>query len=397
MLGSFRRRGCTCVNKKKCRCGSMWYYRFDVTDQITGKRKQKEAGGYLTKDEAETAALAIQAKLKNGTYIEEKDISFEAFSKQWISVYEKSGKVKISTIDIRKARLKTILKHFKEIRIKDITRLAYQQMLNDLFDQGYAWKTISSIHETCGLLFRYAVEVEVIAADITKGATVPKKQATVEDLENGLEIPKYMEKEQLAKFLETAYTFGNANDYPVFLTLAYTGLRGGELTALKWRDIDFKEQTISVTKTFYKVKEVKRNYILQPPKSKESKRVIDVDEIVIETLKRHQAAQKVTPLKGDGYVFVNISQIPGQHLTSDDLSRRLRILLSLAELPAELTPHSLRHTHTSLMAEAGVSIDQIMQRLGHKDDKVTRNIYLHITKTRKKEASQKFADLMKSI
>jgi len=377
----------------------MWYYRYDVTDPVTGKRKQKEAGGFATKPEAEEAAKNILAKLQNGTFIEEKDISFVAFTEQWKSIYEKSGKVKISTVDIRKAKLKIILKHFKEIKIKDITKLKYQEMLNSLFDK-YAWKTICSVHETAGLIFRKAVELEVIATDITKGATVPKKQQTVEDLENGTEIPKYMEKEQLAKFLEIAQLFGNANDYPVFLTLAYTGLRGGELTALKWRDIDFKEQTISVTKTFYKKKEVKRTYILQPPKSKESKRIIDVDDkdkLVINTLRAHQAAQKVHDLKGDGNVFVNISQIKGQHLTTDDLSRRMKILLKLAELPSELTPHSLRHTHTSLCAEAGVSIDQIMQRLGHKDDQVTRNIYLHITKTRKKEASQKFADLMKSL
>lgn len=395
MLGSFRRRGCTC-KKKRCTCGSMWYYRYDVIDSLTGKRKQKEAGGFATKPEAEAAAKIILAKLQNGTFIEEKDISFSKFSDQWMSIYEKSGKVKISTIDIRKARLKVILKHFKEIKIKDITKLKYQEMLNDLFEK-YAWKTICSVHETAGLIFRKAVELEVITTDITKGATVPKKQETVEDLENGVEIPKYMEKEELAKFLSIAQDFGNANDYPIFLTLAYTGLRGGELTALKWRDINMAEKTISVTKTFYKKKEVKRTYILQPPKSKESKRIIDVDELVIETLKKHQAAQKVHDLKGDSYVFVNISQIKGQHLTTDDLSRRMKILLKLAELSSDLTPHSLRHTHTSLCAEAGVSIDQIMQRLGHKDDKVTRNIYLHITKTRKKEASQKFANLMKSI
>jgi len=397
MLGSYRRRGCTCINKKKCKCGAMWYYRFDVTDPISGKRKQKEVGGFATKAEAEDAALAIQGKLKSGTYIEEKDISFEAFSKQWVSMYEKSGKVKISTVDIRKAKLKTILKYFKQIRIKEITKLAYQEMLNELFDKGYAWKTICSVHETGGLLFRYAVEMEVIAADITKGATVPKKQQTVEDLENGTEIPKFLEKEELARLLWIAEKFGNANDYPVFLTLAYTGLRGGELTALKWRDIDFKEQTISVTKTFYKVKEVVKTYVLLPPKTNESKRIIDVDELVIATLKKHQADQKVHTLGGEGYVFVNIDQLKGFHLTAHDLGRRLRILLKMAQLNTDLTPHSLRHTHTSLMAEAGVSIDQIMQRLGHKDDKVTRNIYLHITKTRKKEASQKFADLMKSI
>jgi integrase len=72
-------------------------------------------------------------------------------------------------------------------------------------------------------------------------------------------------------------------------------------------------------------------------------------------------------------------------------------LLKIAGLDQSLTPHSLRHTHTSLLAEAGVGLEQIMQRLGHSDDETTRNIYLHITKPKRKEASQKFSELMRSF
>jgi integrase len=68
-------------------------------------------------------------------------------------------------------------------------------------------------------------------------------------------------------------------------------------------------------------------------------------------------------------------------------------VLRLAGLNEALTPHSLRHTHTSLLAEAGVGIHEIMERLGHQDDEITKRVYLHVTKTMKKEASQKFSDL----
>ena len=72
-------------------------------------------------------------------------------------------------------------------------------------------------------------------------------------------------------------------------------------------------------------------------------------------------------------------------------------LLRLCQLSTDFTPHTLRHTHTSLLAEAGVSLEQIMERLGHIDDQTTKNIYLHITKEMKKEASHKFAQLMRSF
>jgi len=72
-------------------------------------------------------------------------------------------------------------------------------------------------------------------------------------------------------------------------------------------------------------------------------------------------------------------------------------LLKIAGLSSELTPHSLRHIHTSLLAEAGVGLEEIMDRLGHSDDNTTRNVYLHMTKEMKKEASHKFGKLMRSL
>ena len=72
-------------------------------------------------------------------------------------------------------------------------------------------------------------------------------------------------------------------------------------------------------------------------------------------------------------------------------------LLKIAGLNQDLTPHSLRHTHVSLLAEAGVSLPDIMDRLGHGDDDTTKLIYLHVTKKKKKEASQRFAELMRNL
>ncbi|WP_432806515.1 tyrosine-type recombinase/integrase [Rummeliibacillus stabekisii] len=64
---------------------------------------------------------------------------------------------------------------------------------------------------------------------------------------------------------------------------------------------------------------------------------------------------------------------------------------------SKLTPHSLRHTHISLLAEAGVALEQNMVSLSHSDDQITKNVYLHVTKEMKKEASQKFLQLMRSL
>ena len=78
-------------------------------------------------------------------------------------------------------------------------------------------------------------------------------------------------------------------------------------------------------------------------------------------------------------------------------NRMRSVLKELPQITKRLTPHSLRHTHTSLLAEAGVELLQIMDRLGHTDDETTTQVYLHITKDRKKEASQKFGELMRNL
>lgn len=75
----------------------------------------------------------------------------------------------------------------------------------------------------------------------------------------------------------------------------------------------------------------------------------------------------------------------------------MRSLLKKTSINKKITPHSLRHIHTSLLAEAGVELLQIMDRLGHTEDATTTQVYLHITKDRKKEASQKFGELMRSL
>ncbi|MCY7858691.1 site-specific integrase [Bacillus sonorensis] len=404
MKGSFRRRGCKC-KKKRCTCGAKWYYRYDIVDPTTGKRKQKEVGGFRTKAEAELEAKRIQYELLQGTYIEEKEITFEEFSKEWLIWYENTGKVKVSTIRVRKHEISRLMDYFQYLKMKDITRKQYQEALNDLKARGYAENTIDGAHRTGRMIFKRAIELEVIKTDPTEYAIVPKVQKTVEELEREKELPKYLEKEELAHFLSIIPDHQmDIRDYPIFLTLAYTGMRAGELCALKWSDIDFEEQTISITKTYYNPRNAIKEYELLTPKTKKSKRVIDVTKDVLIELDKLRKAQKEVRMKyrktyhNEGFVFAQLDEVNAGYPAYVKLIEiRMKRLLKIADLNPSLTPHSLRHTHTSLLAEAGVSLEQIMDRLGHTDDDTTKNIYLHITKPKKKEASHKFSELMRSL
>jgi len=181
-----------------------------------------------------------------------------------------------------------------------------------------------------------------------------------------------------------------------------TGMRLGELCALQWTDVDFASNTISITKTYYNPTNKTTNYLLLPPKTKNSRRVIEIDASVIKDLERHYAKQRIQTMKfrdswhNNNFIFTLPSN-PGYPLYLKAVGNWMAQILRKANSNPSLTPHSLRHTHTSLLSCVGVSLEEIMDRLGHSDDTITRTVYLHITKEKKKEASRKFAELMQGL
>lgn len=192
-------------------------------------------------------------------------------------------------------------------------------------------------------------------------------------------------------FLKAVYEHGLFMDVLIFITLSYTGMRVGELVALKWKDIDFNKHTIRITKTYYNPQNNTKEYQLVPPKTKKSRRKIIVDEVVIAAFRKHREEQEKMITRfgksynDNGFVFANLNRHPGYPVLIKFIEGRMARILNKVDLNSDLTPHSLRHTHTSLLAEAGVGLEEIMDRLGHHDDEVTRKVYLHVTDNMKKK------------
>ena len=404
MEGHFYKPNCKCPkDAKKCTCGATWSYILDIgIDPKTGRRKQQKKGGFKTKKDVTLAAAIVMHELDQGTFIQESDITFEKFSEEWLVGYENFGKVKESTVRVRKHEISRLLPFLAQIKLKNVTRKRYQDALINL-KQGLAETTIIGVHTTGRMIFKKAIEYKIIKDDPTQYAIVPKKVKTVEELEEEDEVVKYLEKEELSLFLKVAKEKGKENDYVTFLLLSYTGMRDGELCALKWKDIDLEAGTVSITKTLYNPTGNATKYKLLPPKTKTSKRKISIDEVVIEEFKRHKARQNIIIMENrntyydEGFIFAKETKQLGYPMNAYTIERHMRSFLKAAKLNTALTPHSLRHTHTSLLAEAGVSLPEIMERLGHKDAKTIIKVYRHTTKTMKKEASRKFSELMKSL
>ncbi|WP_233135129.1 site-specific integrase [Terribacillus sp. 7520-G] len=229
---------------------------------------------------------------------------------------------------------------------------------------------------------------------------LPKKQLTVEELEKEEEEVIFLEKEELAHFLNLAHSNGLEMDYLIFTLLSYTGLRIGELLALKWGDFNEKQATIRVTKTIYNRTNHFMKYQLLTPKTKGSIRTIKIDEMIVSLLKKHRLKQNEIKLKNrlvyqdNEFIF---AREDGHPQLRKVVETRLKRLLKKAKIEKNITPHSFRHTHISLLSEAGVGIKEIQQRLGHTDINTTMNIYAHMTANMEEKASQQFSKLMKNL
>ncbi|HDR7790940.1 site-specific integrase [Bacillus mobilis] len=380
--------------------GKKWAFRaYMGTDPITGKEIKKSKSGFLTQKDAKLAAALFERQFHNGEYIEPLKITFETMCRDWLNHYESQG-AKVSSIRARKIALDRVIDDLGQIPIQKITKKAYQDTIDKLantFSSNY----ISSIHSSTNMVFVYAQENKLIKDIPTKGIKLPKKKKTVSDLEQGNEIhEKFLEKEELEEFLTITKNDGLEGDLLAFTMLAYTGLRIGEMIALKWSDIDFDEHTLRVIKTYYNPTNNKLKYTLLTPKTEGSIRTITIDPLLVNMLKQHKQQQETIitdnkPFyKDNDFIF---STNEGYPKTIKHLSIRMQRLLKKTSIQKQITPHSFRHTHTSLLIEANVHIKEIQERLGHSDINTTMDIYAHMTKNIKKEASNKFSNLMKDL
>lgn len=368
----------------------------------TGKRKRLYKSGFTRKKDAEKAAIEAESARRHNVLVVPDKITFSQLAEEWLSIYKALGK-KPTTIDLRLQMIKYWNRHLGAIHIQQITAKLYQKLILDSAHQ-YKKSSIVLLHNTARLIFKEARKRGLIYTDPTEFAVLPKEKEAIEEEK----LPKYLEKPELIQFLETTKKYGSESDYVLFNLLAYTGLRIGEALALTWRDIDFKSSTICVNKTLYfpPGRSREQYYELTPPKTPQSRRIIDIDAQTLSLLASQRmrinmyrmnygSEWHVPDYDPHGFVFVNLRR-PGYPIRMNPiLHKTKRIESKMDPRPkVHITPHVFRHTHTSLLAEAGVSLEQIQERLGHLNDRTTRAVYLHVTKNRKAEAAELFAKFM---
>lgn len=368
MKGSIRKRGST------------WYYSFDL-GIIDGKRKRKEKGGFRTKAECEKALrIALNEFEQTGSIFTASEITFNEYLNLWYNDYVLIN-CKYGTADYYKRIINCHLKpYFKEMKLKQLNPSILQKFLNYKMINGYSKNSVSNFYGVLSGSLKYAVyPCNYIKENPMTYVNMPKYDEKIKETSD-LKIISYND---FNKILER-FPFGSSFYIPLQIAF-HTGMRGGEITALKWENIDLENKIISVNHTL--VSKGKGVFELGTPKTKSSYRKIDIGDTLVSILKRHKLYQKENKLKyGSYYTNSNFvcTKENGELVTTDSLKYLSRVVNY--DLKISFNFHSLRHTHATMLIENGANIKTVQKRLGHSKLSTTMDTYAHVTDKMKTEA-----------
>lgn len=280
-------------------------------------------------------------------------ILFWDYFEKWIEVYKK-GAIRDVTMNKYYMTLSWIKKLAPNLLLKDLTRIAYQQILNEYALEHERQTTMDFHHQLKGALMD-AVDEGLIPRDPTRKAIIKGKTPRPKKL-------KYLNQFELHTLLSTLYLKDEITWDWFILLVAKTGMRFSEALAITPADFDFAHQTVSVSKTW----DYKGNGGFSPTKNASSVRKIQIDwQTVV------QFSSLIHGLPQDQPIFVK------QRIYNSTVNDVLERHCKEANIPV-ITIHGLRHTHASLLLFAGVSTASVARRLGHASMTTTQKTYLHI-------------------
>lgn len=177
-------------------------------------------------------------------------------------------------------------------------------------------------------------------------------------------------------------------DLTLYRILAFTGICGGEALLLLWDDINYYKKTLSISKT---LSQTRTGYAVLPPKTKKSCRTSSLDSKTIKILKKWQLHLKEY-LFQNGIVNNSIifSNFEGKYSNRQALYRRSARIAEFTHMP-NVGTHGWRHTHASMLYEAGIPMKEAQERLGHTSLEITNSIYTHLSEKQKNGTAEKLA------
>jgi integrase len=289
------------------------------------------------------------------------DMTLGAF----VEIYfrDKEGELKERSIKNKRYMIEAhILPYFENKPMNTILPSDIIQWQNAMRDKGFAQTYLRMIQNQITALFTHASKIYNLSNNPCKKVKKMGKSDA-----DGID---FWTKDEYDKFIET-FEIGSKY-YVLFEILFWTGCREGEVLALTKSDIDFTNNKLHITKTYYRTD---RRDIVTAPKTEQSIRTIDIPEFLKQEIEDY--VDKLYELSDDARIFPIVAEAV-QHMLKNHAVKagikRIRV-------------HSLRHSHVAYLIHQGVQPLIIKERLGHRDIKITLNTYGHLYPSQQRQVA----------
>ena len=328
-----------------------------VETNAKGEKKKRRKRGFETKREA--LDFERQKKLSDAR-------SMDMNLSEFIDVYfnDKQNDLKERSQKNKKLTMKKLLvPYFGEQKMSEITAAQIIQWQNEMQSKGYSEAYLRNIQNQLNCLFTHATRVYDLETNPCKKV---KKMGSYDN--RSLDFWTVDEYQSFIRTFEPDDKY-----YILFEILFWTGCRIGELLALTKKDIDFEQNRISITKTYYRTE---RKDMITEPKTKQSVRVIEIPEFLKQEIKNFVENQYGLP---DHERLFPIVQEAVQH--------KMKRHITLAGVK-KIRVHDLRHSHVAYLIHKGIEPLLIKERVGHKDIRITLNTYGHLYPNQQKKVAE---------
>ena len=261
--------------------------------------------------------------------------------------------------------------------------LHYDEAFETIGKSTLSDKTIRSHHALISSILERAVKWNILINNPAKRVEAPRMER---------KTPSFLEEDEARRLLDALDKEDEQKQTMVMLLLLF-GMRRGELLGLKWQDIDFERETITINQTIQYLPE--KGVFESTTKTTTSQRTVKAASYTLQMLRRHQAWQAAERLKaGDrwtdhGYLFTRYN---GDPMQPDYFTSWFKAFVRRNDLPEDIHVHSLRHTSASFLIADGTALTTIAQRLGHANAGTTAKIYAHAIQSAGAAAAEALED-----